>query len=192
MSDTATDASAASSETNAQDQGVQGELDALIAEGTKPKQEQELSKVVQRVDAYVREQETEKFNQRFRSDMDATVKVIQEGIPEDARKLFTPDVIEGHLYKKAEDSQEVKKAWLERDTNPEAWGRVQKQIADDFSKRFEETPDPELTEDREAVAAAAKSQGRQEEELGDNEVMSMSNSDFNALQQKHGVKPYGL
>lgn len=182
----ATTGSPGSSETNAQAQGVQDELNALISEGaTETKVDLgDIKKVV----SYVQDQQTVEFNNKFRADMDNAVKAIQEAIPEDARKLFTPDVIEGHLYKQAEDSEEVKNAWLQRANNPGAWAQKQVELAEDFAKRFEETPDPAISEDREAVIAASKTKAAKEE-VGD--IMKISKSDFDAEQRKHGVRPYG-
>ncbi len=100
-------------------------------------------------------------------------------------------MIEGHLYKLAEDDPAVKEAFLQRGSKPEAWAKAQKSIVENFSKQFEAKPDEAINEDREAVIAASKSQSKPEE-LDESKIMSIPKADFNELQAKHGVKPYGL
>ena len=195
MNDTATDGSPASSETNAQDRSVQGELDALIDEG-KTQPQPDLTKKVDRVVSYVETKQVEEFNERFRADMDATVKAIQEVLPEEAQKFLTADMVEGQLYKRAEDDEAVKKAFLGRHDKPEAWDKVREGIVKEFKERFKETPDKEVNEDREAVMAAAKPSGKSDdgEDLSLEQVDEMRKSNpakWRELQLKHGVRPYG-
>lgn len=192
MSDTATDGTAGQSETDAQAQSVQGELDALIEEG-KTKPQPDLTKDIKKVVSYVEQQQMEQFNERFRTDMDATVKAVQEVIPEEAKKFLTADLIEGQVYKRAEDDEAVKKAFLERHTNPTEWAKTQKTIVEGFAKQFTETPDKEVNEDREAVMAAAKPSGKPDdgEEMTLEQVRALAPDKWRDLQLKHGVKPYG-
>ncbi|MGI9626724.1 MAG: hypothetical protein ACR2QM_07805, partial [Longimicrobiales bacterium] len=167
---------------------VQGELSALIEEGSQAE-----TSGLKEVVSYVQEQKTEKFNQQFRADMDNAVKVLQEAIPEEQRKLFTPDVLEGHLYQQAETRQDVKEAFLQRGNNPQAWTKIQAELAKEFSKRFEDMPDPGINEDREAVMAAAKTQPGKttEEELTLNEIRKLPSDKWQKMQSDLGVKPYG-
>lgn len=192
MSDPATKDTAASSETKVQDQSVQGELEALISEGSDQPQP-DLMKGIKRVVSFVEQQEVEQFNDRFRADMDATVKAVQEVIPEEAQKFLTADMIEGQLYKRAEDDEATKKAFLGRHNNPKAWADTQKQIVDGFAEQFKQTPDKEVNEDREAVMAAAKPSGKPDdgEEMTLAEVRALPSDKWRELQTKHGVKPYG-
>lgn len=188
MSDTATDGTPVPSETDTQAKSVQGELDALINEGSKTE-----ATGLKEVVSYVQEQKTEKFNERFRADMDKAVKVLEEAVPEDQRKLFTPDVLEGHLYKQAEDREDVKNAFLDRYNKPQAWENMQADLAKEFSERFKEIPDPGINEDREAVIAAAKTQPGKttEEEMTLKEVRNMPKDKWHKMQSDLGVKPYG-
>jgi len=195
MSDTATDGTPASSETVAQGQSVQGELDALINEG-KTQQQPDLTKKIDKVVSYVEADQAEKFNQRFRTDMDATVKAVEEVLPEEARKFLTADMIEGQLYKRAEDDEAIRKAFLDRHGNPEAWSKAKDGIVKEFKERFKDIPDPNVNEDREAVMAAAKPTGKSggEEELSLEQVDELRRTNpvkWQELQMKHGVAPYG-
>ena len=166
------------------------ELDALIKEGEKP-----ADSGIKDVVDYVRQQQVDKHNEVSRKGMDAAVQAIQESIPEEGKKLFGPDVIEGVLYKRAEDDPALKKAFLERGQNPTAWNDAQRTLAKEFAKRFEETPDEQIEEDRAAVAAAAKTQpAAEEEELSLDQIEGLRKSDpqkWQQLQLKHGVTPYG-
>lgn len=196
MSDTATDGSSTQSKTDVPDQSVQGELDALINEGA-TQQQPDLVKKVDRVVNYIDRQEAQVHNENFRADMDAAVKAVQEVIPEEAQKFLTAELIEGQLYKRAEDDKAVKKAFLERHSDPAAWQEAQKTIVGDFAKQFKEAPDKEVNEDREAVMAAAKPSGRSDEgeEMTFEQVETMRIAEpakWQELQKKHGVKPYGV
>lgn len=189
MSEAATDGAAAPSETDAQAQSVQGELDALIKEGTKT----DLSGDIKKVVSYVQDQQTETFNRKFREDIDATVKIVAEKVPESAQKLFTPDIIEAFLIKEASDKPEVNKAFTQRGNDPAAWEKIRTELVKQFSKRFEDMPDPGITEDREAVIAASQSQGKpsEEEEMSLDQIRNLPKDKWQDLQKKHGVKPYG-
>ena len=196
MSDTATDGSPAPSKTDAPGQSVQGELDALINEG-KTETQPDFTKKLDKVVSYVETRQVEEFNERFRTDMDATVKAVQEVLPEEAQKFLTADMIEGQLYKRAEDDEAVKKAFLERHSNPDAWDKARSGIVKEFQERFKDTPDPEVNQDREAVMAAAKPTGKPEEqeEMTVSQVDDMRKADpgkWREMQLKHGVRPYGL
>lgn len=183
----ATTGSPGSAEPKPQAQGVQDELTALINEGateTKP----DLTKDLKEVVSFVQSQQAETFNKNFREDMDVAVKAIQDVVPEEASKFVTPGMIEGYLHKLANEDEAVKDAFLQRRNKPEAWAQTQKSLVESFSKQFKETPDPNISEDREAVIAAAKTK-TEKPEVGD--VMKMDKADFDAEQKKHGVRPYG-
>lgn len=176
--------------------GALDELDALLKEGEKPTEPTEptdLRADLNDVVSYVRQQQAEGDAKAYQADISSAIKVLKDSVPEDQQSTYDDEVLEGFLHAKANKDTRIRDAFLGRHKNPTAWETAQRQLAKDFSERFKQAPDPQINEDREAVAAAARSSSTKpaEEELTLKKVTSMSSEEFNKLQLSMGVKPYG-
>lgn len=105
-----------------------------------------------------------------------------------------PDLVESYVNLKAQKNPQLAKAWMNRDSNPEAWLKVESQLGKDIRAKFGGgglTIDHAVTETKEAVAAAVRgaSTAAKQGELSDKDVMNMSRAEFDALQRKMGVRP---
>ena len=104
------------------------------------------------------------------------------------------DLAEGYIRARAAKDPRIEQAFQERSVNPEKWNRTQDLLKSDFKKRYGDMGrvDREVTEDKAAVRAAAKSQPTQpaDDFPSDKEIREMSTEDFNKLQQKLGVNPF--
>ena len=65
--------------------------------------------------------------------------------------------VEGYINLMAQRDTRIADAFHKREENPDAWGRVLKSMANEFSKEFK-GPDAQITEDRNAMRAAVESQ----------------------------------
>lgn len=88
--------------------------------------------------------------QNFRADLNALVKDVKGDLD------YDDDVVEAWIDAQARRDNRLQRAFLERKAKPEVFQRVAKELGREFSKRVSKRPDPALTEDREAVAAAVR------------------------------------
>lgn len=85
-----------------------------------------------------------------REDLNKLVKEVKGDLD------FDDDLVEGWIDAQARKDPRLQKAWLERDTNPQGFQKIAKGLAQEFAKRTSKRVDPQLTEDRAAVAAAVR------------------------------------
>lgn len=101
------------------------------------------------------------------------------------------DLVEAWIDAQARRDTRLQRAWLERDANPKAFEQIAKQLGKEFAKRTAKKPDPALTEDREAVAAAVRGASTQRApESAPPAFGGMSNVDFrNEVRNRYGFDP---
>lgn len=93
------------------------------------------------------------------------------------------DLIDG----RAKRDPRIQRAWMDRANNPGAWSKIQKGLAKELSKKFSKLPDPNATEDREAVTAAVRgASGKAPEEKAPN-YGAMTQAEFNAEKARLGL-----
>lgn len=95
----------------------------------------------------------------------AVMRVINRIEREDISRLVNevrgdsdiePDLVEAWIDAQARKDIRLQRAWLERDVNPQAFQNIAKGLAKEFAKRASKRIDPQVTEDRAAVAAAVR------------------------------------
>lgn len=114
---------------------------------------------------------------QVRGDLDAT--------------LWDNEIVEAWIDAQARKDPRLARAWLERVNNPQGFERIGKELGKKFAERASKVPDRQLTEDREAVAAAVRGASTQRApESSPPNFGQMSNSDFrNEVRQKYGYDP---
>lgn len=140
--------------------GAQDEtLEELLSEwdeGAKVKSEPEPGKL--------QPNELKEFMADFRKDrqerqQEQTNRAIAEAvstIKKDMETDIPDDVLRWMLSGRAGEDARLRAAWMGRDRNPDAFQKVLKGIARDFSASLAQKADEKLSEDREAVAAAVR------------------------------------
>ena len=86
----------------------------------------------------------------FRADLNALVKQVKGDLD------YDDDLVEAYIDAQARRDNRLQRAFLERKAKPEVFQRIAKELGRKFSERVSKRPDPALTEDREAVAAAVR------------------------------------
>lgn len=104
---------------------------------------------------------------------------------------FDDDIVEGWIDAQARRDPRLQRAWLEREANPKAFEQISKQLGKEFAKRTGKRPDPALTEDREAVAAAVRGAStHRAPESTPPTFGAMSNVEYrNEVRQRYGFDP---
>lgn len=81
--------------------------------------------------------------------------------------------------------------YAQRETNPKLWNRTLGTLKQEFSKRYGQKVDKQVTESRDAVASAVRSASTAapQTDVTESQIKSMNKSDFDDLQRKLGVSP---
>jgi hypothetical protein len=92
--------------------------------------------------------------------------------------------VEGYINLMAQRDTRIADAFHKREENPDAWGRVLKSMAGEFSKEFK-GPDAQITEDRNAMRAAVESQPDTVEQDGPTvrDLNKMSDAEFHRYKE---------
>ena len=173
---------------------AQDELDAALAEfdSAETTQEQttdttpspdDLGEVV----SYIKEQQTRELRASADKAIADAVKTVSGGL----EKPMDDETVEALLNLKAGKDERFQKAFQNREAKPDAWNRALTAFAKGQNEKAKASPDPKLSADQEAVAAAVQSAatGTPDKEVTDKDIMSMSKSDFAKLQRSMGVSP---
>ena len=101
------------------------------------------------------------------------------------------DLVEAWIDTQARRDPRLARAWLEREANPKAFEQISKQLGKEFAKKTAKRPDPALTEDREAVAAAVRGAStHRAPESAPPAYGGMSNAEYrNEVRQRYGFDP---
>ncbi|KKN23984.1 hypothetical protein LCGC14_0899460 [marine sediment metagenome] len=138
-------------------------LDELLAEGEetfkeKSKPEDEPEKEDEKKDDTGLERrietlEKDRIKERVDKGVAEAVKTIRES--NEALENVSDLLVEGYLYKKAEDPRFML-AFNNRGTDPNAWNGILKAAGKEFSALVAEIPNPELSASRQAAQAASR------------------------------------
>ena len=133
-------------------------LDSLLneyEEATQPKQAepQQQSETKELLDYFKGQREAD-YAKQIDDDLKSAVDTVKEALGELPVKP-SDRALRGILNEMAVEDPRLKNAFEKRHENPQAWGKVLKSAAKAIQEDF--SYDPNLTEDREAVAAAVKS-----------------------------------
>ena len=101
------------------------------------------------------------------------------------------EMVEAWIDARARRDPRLATAWLEREANPQAFQKIASELGKEFAKRASKRPDPNLTEDREVVAAAVRgaSTNRAPETPPPNFSQMSHNEYRNEVRQKYGFDP---
>lgn len=91
--------------------------------------------------------------QRFKTDMEATIKDVRGDLPSD---LYDDDFMRAWIDTQANKDPRLAQAWVNRHADPKKFGQVSAALGKEFAKRYGKLPDKAATEDREAVTAAVR------------------------------------
>ncbi len=121
-----------------------------------------------------------------REDLQKLVKEVRGDNPD-----FDDTIVEAFIDAMARRDNRLQRAWLEREANPKAFEQIARQLGKEFAKRTARKTDPQLTEDREAVAAAVRGASTQRApESAPPAYGGMSNVDFRKdVRDRFGFDP---
>jgi len=90
------------------------------------------------------------------------------------------DLIDG----RAKRDPRIQNAWLNRASNPAAWKKIEKALGQELSKKFSKLPDPNATEDREAVTAAVRGASQKAPEGKAPDFTKMTDGEFRKAREE--------
>jgi hypothetical protein len=98
---------------------------------------------------------------------------------------------EAFLNAKALRDPRINQAYIQREANPKRWDKVEAELYKEFSKRFGKKVDKQVTESRDAVAAAVRSASTAapQRDITQRDIETMSKSDFDDMSRKLGITP---
>lgn len=124
---------------------------------------------------------------RFQKAIAPVIQTVRGDIPKD---VMTDEEIQDWMEGRAKRDPRLTQAWIDRDKNPQAWGKVQAGLRTELSKKFSKLPDANATEDRDAVTAAVRGASTKAPEGKAPDFSKASNQDFrNEVEQKWGYTP---
>jgi len=118
--------------------------------------------------------------QSVQADIHAAVAMAKKN---DGLKHLPDEMVREMLEGSAASDKRLRSAWLQRHDKPETWNKVVEGWATRKADAFKSLPDPKLSQDREALAAAVRGQGAtqlQKQAKTPQEVHAMSDHDFRA------------
>lgn len=92
-------------------------------------------------------------SERFKKDMDTTIKEVRGDLPED---FFDGQFIQAWIDSQAMKDPRLGNAWSDRHKDPQKFKQVVGALGKEFAKKYGKLPDKNATEDREAVTAAVR------------------------------------
>jgi hypothetical protein len=130
------------------DQGTK-KTDTVSPPETKPTPPDALAQDVQALKNQAQEWAQEK-NKRAIAE---TVEGIRGDVP---KEVFDDEMVEAWLDSQARRDPRLALAFVQRDQNPQKWGKVKAELGRQLAKKAGALPDRNASDDREAVAAAVR------------------------------------
>lgn len=120
----------------------------------------------------------------FNEDLNKTVSNIRGD-------LKVPDrMAKGWLDQIARERPAIAQAFLQKESNPDNWKRIEQSLAKEFAKEVKSvTFDTEVTEDRNAVTAAVRGASTPAPAEKAPDFGTMSNAELRAEYRKYGINP---
>lgn len=163
------------------------DLDHLLAEyeapTPAPKPQPDLSKLQPVID-YAAQELTNKANERVQTDVKSAVEFVKEA---EGGADIPDKLARGFLEAKASDDPSFKKAFENRQNDPNAWQSALSGAQSEFAEEIKGLPSNNIKSDAEAARAAVagdvEPQG-DSDELSPKEMAKMSDQDFDALMEE--------
>lgn len=135
----------------------------------------------------VRGLRTERQQETFRRDMDATIKNVRGDLDPE---FFDDTFIESWVDSQARKDPRLATAWANRHANPQQFQKVVDTLGRSFAKKYSKLPDKQATEDREAVTAAVRGASTKAPEGKAPDFASLSNNEYRTtVKQLYGFDP---
>jgi hypothetical protein len=169
-------------ENSAQDTQKEDDLAELLDEfkqASKPEQTQQSddTNLVRALQQQVQELQQDRAAEVDQKDFDKVVNAIADGSP------LPKTLVAGAVREIAIQDPNIQKAWEARFDNPRAWAKAQELIGEKFKSETENLPDPQVSQDREAVAAAVRGSSKRAPEgpeVDEAKVAAMNDAEFEA------------
>jgi hypothetical protein len=107
---------------------------------------------------------------------------VQEIRGELDQRFFDDQFVTTWLDSRASSDQRLQQLWLERGQNPQAARAAINKLASEFQEKFRRLPDPQVTEDHEAIAQAVRGSGKAPPERSP-DLSKMSNRELQKYTQ---------
>lgn len=127
-------------------------------------------------------------DEEFQKQISPVIKNVRGDIPEN---VMTDEEIQDWMEGRAKRDQRLTQAWIERAKNPQGWAKVQDGLRKELSKKFAGQPDPNATEDREAVTEAiVRGASNRAPEQKAPDFSKANNREFSdEVEAKYGFRP---
>ena len=133
------------------------------------------------VETYANQLALEKHN----SDFNSLIKDLRGDLDEG---LFPDKLVRAWIDAEARENENLQHAWMNRDQNARTWGQTKRELQKQFNSYASRMPDPALTEDRDAVAAAVRGSSVAAPRERPTDLSRMSNDEL----RKHSLDTYGF
>ena len=133
--------------------------------------------------------ENAKAMEQFEKDLQSTIGEVRGDLD---KEFFDDELVGAWLDKKARDDLSLQQAFIDRQVDPRGWEERKRQLVNGFQKYAQRMPDPAVTQDVMAVAAAvrgANSAPRAEDQDAFNRRIShMGNQEFENYLKEIGAR----
>lgn len=185
-----TDQQAVAPETDAEakpsveESSAQDDLDTILAEfdESEPVKESEQpapdksaqpdSEVVE----WVKAQKEKEIRENTKRDLQTATNWLKESVGETPVDV-PEELLEGLLYKRAEDDPRIMKAWVSRNRNPQAWEKTVRALGKEVAKKFTPT-DRQATDSWDAVDSAVHRASTSKSYEAPTDLGSMTDQEF--------------
>jgi hypothetical protein len=123
--------------------------------------------------------------EKHNADYNSLIKDLRGDLDEN---LFPDKLVRAWIDAEARENEDLQHAWMNRDQNARSWGQTKHQLQKQFHSYASRMPDPALTEDREAVAAAVRGSSVAAPMERPADLSRLSNDEF----RKYTLDHYGI
>lgn len=160
------------------DKGTQDDMDALLQEYEEAPKEaapKEANNDMSEVMEYIKTQKAESEAAQSEKDIATAVDSLKQGL-----NVKIPDrLLRGAIHEKAAGDQRFINAYQQRGSNPAGWNKVLKGLQQEILADFDNIPDQQATNDRNAVISAVQgSTNKTPEPTSPPNYGKMSDADF--------------
>lgn len=104
--------------------------------------------------SYVEQLQQKELRETTEKSLEETVKNIIAASPD--LEGMPPKMVRAFLHYKADESADLRAAWLNREAKPELWKRTQAALAKEIAAEWSQVPKATVAQDRAAVQAAVR------------------------------------
>jgi hypothetical protein len=124
---------------------------------------------------------------RFNEDMNVVLQKVRGDLN---TEFFDDDFVRAWIDGQAAKNPQLAQAWVNRAKDPKGFERVVGALQSGFVKKYGKLPDPNLTEDREAVSAAVRGASTKTPEAKPPKTSGMSDPEYRDYVEKtYGYRP---